>query len=213
MRIALINGSPKLTDSASSLLLKDVRRFVGEEEFVEFSLPTGTVAEETKEKLGQTDVWVVTCPLYVDGIPGHLLACLMQLEEAAWESREKTVYAIINCGFYEGAQTEAALEILENWCARIGFTWGGGVGVGGGEALAGLPAADSGHGPKAPVDKALQVLAERISLREAGENQYVSVGIPRFLYRAAAQRGWRQMIKANGGKPADLSRRLKLKKQ
>ena len=33
-------------------------------------------------------------------------------------------------------QAKTALEILENWCAKTGFVWGGGIGVGGGGGLA-----------------------------------------------------------------------------
>ena len=40
------------------------------------------------------------------------------------------------------------------------------------------------------------------------ENNYISVGMPRFLYKMAAQMGWRQAIKANGGKVRDLGKRL-----
>ena len=43
--------------------------------------------------------------------------------------------------------------------------------------------------------------------KEARENIYVSVAMPRTLYKMAGQLGWRQMIKKNGGKTKDLSKR------
>ncbi len=61
-----------------------------------------------------------------------------------------------------------------------------------------------GKGPKAPVDQELESLAEQILRCETKANRYVSVALPRFLYRLAAQMGWRQMIRANGGKAKDL---------
>lgn len=67
-----------------------------------------------------------------------------------------------------------------------------------------MPKVEGGKGPRAPIEKALSVLSDTILKRKAQENQYVSVAFPRFLYRMAAQLGWRQTIKANGGKSRDL---------
>ena len=42
--------------------------------------------------------------------------------------------------------------------------------------------------------------------KQVRENIYVSVAFPRFLYKMGTQTGWRQMIKANGGKVKDLKK-------
>lgn len=78
--------------------------------------------------------------------------------------------------------------------------------MGGGGALSQLPDIKNGHGPKAPVFKALQALANTLLEKKAQENQYVSIAFPRFLYKMAAQMGWRQTIKKNGGKQSDLGK-------
>lgn len=208
MNIVLINGSPKSKDSASGILLSDLKhRLAGEGRVSEISLHTGTVPAEARQAMENASAWVFAYPLYVDGVPGHLLSCLMELEQAPRPAGEVTVYGIVNCGFYEGIQTECSLDVLKNWCARSGFLWGGGVGVGGGGALAMLPAAEAEHGPKAPIDKALKSLAEHILRGKAQDNLYVSAAMPRFLYRLAAQAGWRKLIRASGGKWADLGKR------
>lgn len=211
MRIALINGSPKVKRSASGELLEDLRCCIsGRAEIVELGLHSTVVPEEGSEELQDTDAWVFAFPLYVDGIPAHLLSCLMQLEQEQVKKREIPVYGIVNCGFYEGIQAEYALKLLQNWCVKAGFIWGGGIGVGGGGGLESMPRTESGHGPRAPIDKALGVLADKIlqceaqANCEAQENQYVSVAFPRFLYKMAAQMGWRRTIRANGGKAGDL---------
>lgn len=198
MKIALICDSPKKKQSASGALLTDLQGFFPEA--VEIFLHTDSVSEASLEKLRQADVWVIACPLYVDGIPSHLLSCLMQLEQAQMPTQR--VYGIVNCGFYEGVQAKTALQILENWCQKASFVWGSGIGVGGGGGFAQMPAP-----PKAPVKQMLSRLAEKISRREVQENVYVSVAFPRFLYKLAAQAGWRQMIKANGGQAKDLNNR------
>ena len=230
MKIALLNGSPKLKNSSSGILLTDLKRCLSEladtdhsatsetynvkPEISEIALRHPSVSEEIAANLQTADAWVISCPLYVDGIPGHLLSCLVSLEKYNREKynqesetsqqRKIHVYGIVNCGFYEGIQAETALEILENWCARTGFTWGGGIGVGGGGALAMMSSPKPGSGPKAPIDRALQAMADNIRRQEIQQNCYASVAFPRFLYKMAAQMGWRQMFRANGGRAKDL---------
>lgn len=181
-------------------------------EIAETGLHTASVSGEAMKELDCADVWVFAYPLYVDGIPSQLLSCLVQLEKTPVFNRKKVVYGIVNCGFYEGIQAETALAVLENWCKKAGHSWGGGIGVGGGGALAMLPDMAPGRGPKAQIDKALTALAERcragtVMEKGARENIYVSVAMPRTLYKMAGQLGWRQMIKKNGGKTKDLSKR------
>ncbi|WP_298483464.1 hypothetical protein [uncultured Ruminococcus sp.] len=205
MTIALLNGSPKIKESASRTLLSDLKTFFPEgTKCVEIGLHSRNLPENEIELLFRADAWVFSFPLYVDGIPSHLLSILCELEEQYANHPEISVYGIVNCGFYEGIQTEFALQILQNWCVKAGYTWAGGVGVGGGGALPMLSEVKPGTGPKAPIDKTLQILADTIQSRKQTENHYVSVGMPRFLYKMAAQMGWRQMIRANGGKKKDL---------
>lgn len=209
MRIALINGSPKVKNSASGTLLEDIKGCLGKNvEVVDFEFHSPTISKEIINELTQMDIWVFFYPLYVDGIPGHLLSCLVQLEEACIQHSDIHIYGVVNCGFYEGIQAELALKILQNWCLRTNFVWGGGIGVGGGGGLAMMPKMELGHGPKAPIDKALAELSDVILKKQAQNNIYVSVAFPRFLYKMGAQLGWRQMIKANGGKAKDLRKRL-----
>ena len=90
---------------------------------------------------------------------------------------------------------------------KADFVWGGGIGVGGGGAVARMPKRSGGHGPRAKIDKALETLSKRITEGERGENNYVTVAIPRFLYQWMGQMRWRQLIKANGKKNGDLGER------
>ena len=209
MKIALLNGSPKVQNSASVAFLEDLKRYITEKaDVVNYSLHRPVISETVLEELQKADAWVFAFPLYVDGIPGHLLSCLRQLEKVALQNPNRHIYGIVNLGFYEGIQAEYALQILRNWCVKTGYVWSGGIGVGGGGSLAMMPSAEQGKGPKAPVDKALAVLSDKILKLETCENAYVSVAFPRFLYKMAAQMGWRQCIKQNGGKKKDLGRKL-----
>jgi len=239
MRIALINASPKTNQSASGILMEDLKKCilfrspeklkevesfeirenslhdsmvqkqlkeVESVEIKEIGLHDSVVQKEAIEEMKNAEVWVFAFPLYVDGIPSHLLSNLIQLDKLEWQEYKKYVYSIVNCGFYEGIQTEYALNIMQNWCIKTGLHWCGGIGVGGGGSLIQLPDVKNGHGPKAPVLKALNEMADTILQHRVQENQYVSVAFPRFLYKMAAQIGWRQMIRANGGKIKDLGK-------
>lgn len=233
MKIALINGSPKVKESSSRILLEELKSCIlkkersvekvsektktGEEGKVrkngkvtvtEIEFHTSSVMEGTLKELSTANAWVFACPLYVEGIPAHLLSCLVQMEKSELQNCGISVYGIVNCGFYEGIQAEFALKILQNWCAKAGFVWGGGIGVGGGGGLAQMPKVESGKGPRAPIEKALGAMADTILRRETQDNCYVSVAFPRFLYKMAAQMGWRQSIRANGGKRKALGTRI-----
>ena len=125
MKIVLINGSPKVKKSASSVLLEDLKIQLCEKaQIVEAAFHTSTVSEETLEELRNADAWVFAYPLYVDGIPAHLLSCLVQLEEAHLKDRQIHIYGIVNCGFYEGTLSErylyaASSAIIYTGLARI----------------------------------------------------------------------------------------------
>lgn len=226
MKIALINGSPKVKDSASKTLLEELHAHLSPKaECIELEFHTATLSPDEQMLLLQADAWIFAFPLYVDGIPAHLLSCLVGLEQFlatkgkqntigndqnVTKSRQNTirVYGIANCGFYEGIQAEYALEILQNWSRRAGLTWGGGIGVGGGGGLSQMPKT-AGHGPWAPIIRTFTALSETILQAGTTDNQYISVAFPRFLYKIAAQSGWRQSIRRNGGKARDLGNKPK----
>ena len=141
--------------------------------------------------------------------------CLMRIalineSPKAKQSTSASILTDLKIALSENAeiiQAEPALKVLENWCVKAGFLWSGGIGIGGGGALAQMPHVKNGHGPKAPVAKALRALADSILQNEAQKNHYVSIAFPRFLYKLAAQMGWRQMVKQNGGRARDLGKR------
>lgn len=206
LRIALINGSPKAKDSASGCLLEDLKSLLKDSVVSEYSFRTPEL--KNPEEVINHDVLVFAFPLYVDGVPSHLLHCLEELKERL-NGRETgiLVYAICNAGFYEGHQNQYALRILKNWCIKSGVTWGQGIGIGGGGMVLGLRNVPHGKGPKKMVSLALDNLAYNILRRDSAESIYVKPGIPRFLYKLAAEMGWRQAVKANGLKAKELSRR------
>ncbi len=208
MNIALINASPKARGSSSGILLDDLKRCLGQyNQIEELSFRTAMVSKEMVEKLKQADTWIFAFPLYVDALPAHFLSCLMQLEKLVWENGKRRIYGIANCGFYEGKQAEPALNVLKNWCKKIGFVYGGSLGIGGGGAIAVTEKYAPDKGPRIQIFRVMKKFAGSILQNENSENKYATVAFPRFVYKICAQNCWRQMIKSNGGKVADLKRR------
>lgn len=99
-------------------------------------LRNGKDHERILNTLKDADVVVFCLPLYVDGVPSHVLSFMKEMEGFCQEKQlQLNVYVIANSGYIEGVQSEALLQIFRNFCARSGLIWGGGIGVGGGVML------------------------------------------------------------------------------
>lgn len=135
MKTVFINGSPKKKLSASSYLSAMQRLFIKGEKVTK-QLRNKNDYESIFEELKDADTIVLSLPLYVDGLPSHVLAFL---EEAEMFFRENdlhpNLYCIANNGFIEGRQNEPLMQVLENFCFRAGINWRGGIGIGGGVML------------------------------------------------------------------------------
>lgn len=208
MEIALINGSPKVKDSASGYLLEELKKILeGEEAIIsEYFFRKPKLDEKETEKLTKCSAMVFAFPTYVDGIPSHLVSCLSQLEQtfSIIAQKDIKVYAMVNCGFYEGRQNKLPIEILENWCLKSGLKWGQGIGIGAGGMLQGIKNVPMEHGPKKNLGKALKQLASNILRCTSEENIFITANFPRILYKLAAEMGWRKSVKENGLKRKDL---------
>ena len=206
MNIALINGSPKKKDSASEIVLTELKSLLGDNNITEISLNAPKI--ENLDKFSGQDVLVFAFPLYVDGIPSHLLRCICELEKYfKQDPTDKMVYAIANCGFFEGEQNKYAIELVKNWCIKSGLKWGGGLGIGAGGMLSFLKNVPAGKGPKKNISLAFNKLSENILSKKENGITFVSPNLSRLMYIMVAHIEFRHMIKANGLKTKDLSRK------
>lgn len=207
MKIALINGSPKVKNSASECVLQALKSILPDDhEIIEFQFRVPKPSNLDLAQIAECNVLVFAFPLYVDGLPSHLINCLYQMETffKTKPTKKITVYSIVNSGFYEGHQNDIALEIMKNWCEKVKLNWGQGIGIGGGGMLPMLVGLPDGKGPKKNLAKALNTIASSIITSTTAENVFISPNFPRFAYKLAAEMGWRQQVKANGLKAKDL---------
>jgi len=135
MNILFLNGSPKRITSASQYFLNLIR-------MPSMGCQTTQIKLQPKaygaifSHFERIDALVIALPVYVDGVPSHVLRFMEEAERFLKENDCRfKLYVISNCGFYEGTQCKHALSIMRSFCKASGLTWGGGLGIGAGEML------------------------------------------------------------------------------
>ena len=134
-KTVLINCSPKKKLSVSGFLMKCAGVLIrGKKEYLPLRTPSDHAAIlQTLKAAGKV---VFVTPLYVDGVPSHVLPFMKEMEAFCRENGLRIkVYAIANNGFIEGKQNEPLMQVMENFCAHSGLEWCGGIGIGGGVML------------------------------------------------------------------------------
>ena len=135
MKTVFINCSPKKRFCASAYFLFLQRLFTGGRKVTE-KLRTPADHARILEQLRDAQTVVFALPLYVDGIPAHVLRFLKEMEAFCRQNElHLNLYCIANNGFIEGRQNEPLMQHFAHFCSRAGLSWGGGVGIGGGVML------------------------------------------------------------------------------
>lgn len=196
-------NSKKMLDALSS-------KISGDTESVNISTYINS-PDELVSRLRNAEKIVLGTPLYVDGIPSHLIRFMKLLEQDPG-IRNKTIYVVTNMGFYESSQQKHLVAMIKRWCIKCGYKYGGAVAVGAGEMvgmMVNTPAAEKG--PAKNTAFALGKLGEAISSSSSIENIYANAAMfPRFMYILAANSGWPRAGKQNGLKKKDLYRQIDL---
>lgn len=153
------------------------------------------------------DVLLIAFPLYVDSLPMPLIRVLVELEQEAKVVKPlPKVYAVCHCGFYESSQNETALRIIKNFCSRAGLDWQYGLGIGAG-VFFGMTD-DPSKWPAKTVYDALQKLSADVLSNQGNqaENVFVTPSVPRFIYKAGGNFGWKAQLRKNSAPKPDRNR-------
>jgi hypothetical protein len=135
MKTVFINASPKKKLSVSGFFLKIEGLFVRGCKTSE-KLRNKSDHERILTELKDADTVVFCLPLYVDGVPSHVISFMKDMELFCKANNlHLNVYVISNSGFIEGNQNRVLLQVFENFCARSGIRFCGGIGIGGGVLL------------------------------------------------------------------------------
>ena len=210
MRVSIVNGSPKAKDSTSEQIIRQMVDFFGESAMVQHfhavQLAREGLPGEAAADILKGDAILFVFPLYVDSLPVSLIKLLSALDaeigsgsDAAQIADMPHVYTVVNCGFFEAKQTAPAVSMIKHFADRTGLSWGYGIGIGGGGMLAAM-SGDWSKGPIAGVYRELCKMAEAIKEKASIPNVFISPGIPRFVYKIAAEFNMKRYAKKSGVK-------------
>jgi hypothetical protein len=150
---------------------------------------------ELAARCAEADLLIFAFPLYVDHLPGPVVATILALEEHRRMNSAKAqkLLCIVNCGFPESYQNDPAVAIMENFARSNGYTWLGGLALGMGGMVSGQPLPKLG-GRVRNVVKALDMAAADIIAGNTLSKETIATmrkkTIPRWLYMLMANVGW-----------------------
>ncbi|MBM3306538.1 MAG: hypothetical protein FJY79_11460 [Candidatus Aminicenantes bacterium] len=212
----LLVGSPRGAKSASRMLGGYLmgKLEAGGMETAEMTAAAALQSTEnqhrTHKAVDAAELVVVAFPLYVDGLPAPLVQALELIADRRKGSlpaspvagpRVQRVAAVVQCGFPEARQNEAALAIVRQFAKEAGFEWAGGLAMGMGGAVTGKPL-DKAGGMVRNVVKALDLAAAALlEGRDIPEEAAALMGkrlMPTWLYTFMGNRGMKRSAKKHG---------------
>jgi len=207
MKITMINGSQKIGESNSGIILDRLNDLIKNKH--EVNIYTSGVkhfSDETLKEIISADVIVLAFPLFVYTLPSQTFKMLIQLEKIIKQERANNLvmYTIINNGFYEGKQNDVAFNVIKHWCEHSGVKFCGGIGQGAGEMLGQTKQLPIDKSPFNNLGRALQAMVEKMELKEPFEIIYLSPYFPKFLWKIMAVRFWNTKAKKNGLTKKDI---------
>jgi len=211
MKINMINGSQKIGESNTEIILDRLNDIIKEKHKVKiFKCGTKELSNEMLKEIISADALVLAFPLFVYTMPSETLKMLIELEKIIKQEQANNLimYTIINNGFYEGKQNDAAFEIIKHWCEHSGVKFGGGIGQGAGEMITQTKNLPITKSPFSNLSRGLQELVKKIELKEPFEIMYLSPYFPKFLWKFMAVRYWIKTAKKNGLKKKDLIKKI-----
>ncbi|ACA54068.1 flavodoxin [Clostridium botulinum] len=213
--LCIINGSPRKEKGTSNYLINELVSLLNNN----IKTKEYYISELMKDKDSLQDVIsfnkiIFVSPLYADCLPSTMLDFMIYFEEFLKDKRNLNIdmYCLINCGFLEGTQNTLAIDILKNYCKRIDFNWRFGVGIGGGEFMAGSKNMPLNCKMKMPIYNAFLNLKRDIENNDSNidisEAILVNAKMPKFIFKLAGNISWKSMAKKNNLKPKDLYKRI-----
>lgn len=193
MKTLIINGSPKVENSGSGVLINRLKKYARDIDFDEISINFKNYKKNISKKINQYNKIILFCPLYADGLPSHLLEAIENISKNIRNNIK--IYAVINCGLIEGIHAKQGLNVIENFSESTDNQYMGGLGFGG---CGGIKEMEDGGILKffdKRINRKIKKLANSISKNAALPNAYASITMPRWLYRIVADISWKKEAK------------------
>jgi multimeric flavodoxin WrbA len=207
IRAALLVGSPRGPSSTSNSLgtffLERLQQngVTTEKKYICQCLGSDENRAALLRLVDESDLIILAFPLYVDSLHSQVIETLELIaehEKTKHEVGKKSFVAIANSGFPGAQHNDTALAVCRLFAKQAGFNWAGGLAMGGGGMIAGVPLAEMG-GQARNQKKALEIAAEALARGEPIPEDAVvlmsKLGFPRRLYLWMGNRGWKQEAK------------------
>ena len=203
---ALLIGSPRGASSTSNALATFLgeklqeRGVAIEKVFISRCLGSDKSREEMFQLVDNSDLIILAFPLYVDSLQSQVVKTLELIaeHEKGRQPGRKSFVAISNSGFPEARHNNTALAVCRIFARQVGYKWAGGLAMGGGGIISGLPLEKVG-GRVRNQTKALEIAAESLAQGDAIPEKAVTLmsklGIPRWMYIWMGNRGWKSEAK------------------
>ena len=153
------------------------------------------------ELVDKSDLIILAFPLYVDSLHSRVIKTLELIaenEHKKGKNSKKQFVAIANSGFPEAIHNNTALEVCRIFASKVGYTWAGGLAMGGGGTINGRPLAKLGGMVRNQI-RALDLTAEALSNGESVPEEakvlMSKLGFPKWLYTWTGNQGWKKQAK------------------
>lgn len=200
--VLLLIGSPRGENSTSASLGNYlVEKLVNlgmksEKGFIHRLINRPEKVQELFSMINNADLIILAFPLYVDSLPAPVIKA-MELVKAERDriksSKSQCFIAISNCGFPESSQIYTALNICQIFANEAGFIWKGGIALGAGGAVNGIPLTERG-GLVRNVIKGLDLASKALSEGKEIPQEAIELTskklIPIGLYKTMGNLGW-----------------------
>jgi len=217
-RALLIVGSPKTHEASTSSSLGGYlverlqeRGWQTESLTLRASLNHPEGEGELLSAVQRAGLVLLVFPLYVDALPYLVTKALTVIaahRQAGGEPSPQRLVGIVNSGFPETRQNSVALAICREFAAQSGFTWAGGLALGGGGAIGNQPlTAAKRSGPQvqyvmAALEMTAAALAEGLPVPAEAVSLIAKNRIPfplwRWLYTWMGGKGFERLAARNG---------------
>ncbi len=127
--ILYINGSPKLKNSNSDFFLNKINKKA--KIFYVYKDKFNKILKDIKN----ADTIVFSFPLYVDAPTNKIIELLEYIQDNKIDIKNKMIYTIINCGFWEAKHNKTASLIMEEFSINNKAKYMGTFNIGAGEII------------------------------------------------------------------------------